>query len=59
MPQKRPSKPSIEIEGRVLETQAELEQYIRALDERNRILKSEQTTEQKMSTIKALYEQIK
>ncbi len=59
MPQNRPSKPSIEIAGRVFKTRAELEQYIWALDERNRILKSEQTTEQKMSAIKTLYEQIK
>ena len=59
MPQNRNGQPSIEIAGRVFKTRTELEQYIWALDERNRILKSEQTTEQKMSAIKTLYEQIK
>jgi len=55
MPQNRNGQPSIEIAGRVFKTRTELEQYIWALDERNRILKSEQSMEQKMSKIRALF----
>ena len=58
MPQNRHGQPSIEIAGRVFKTRAELEQHICALDERNVILNSEQSMEQKMSKIRALFAQL-